>query len=88
MSRYFTILFVVTTITLFATVNSVRIPPPIICDRPNEHYECGSACQTECRTLGQICPIVNIRCNDDCYCNNGYARNDDGVCIPISECPE
>ncbi|KAJ8732216.1 hypothetical protein PYW08_014946 [Mythimna loreyi] len=58
----------------------------INCTRPNEHYECGSACQTECATLGQTCPIVNVRCNDACYCNQGYARDSSGTCIPVSQC--
>ncbi|XP_018571457.1 inducible metalloproteinase inhibitor protein-like [Anoplophora glabripennis] len=57
------------------------------CTRPHEVYKCGSACQTECATLGEICPIVNIRCNDSCYCVDGYARDTDGVCIKIANCP-
>ncbi|CAG9835579.1 unnamed protein product [Diabrotica balteata] len=57
------------------------------CTRPNEFYSCGSACQTTCRNLGKPCPIINIRCNDACYCINGYARNDRGICIPIKNCP-
>ncbi|KAF7414081.1 hypothetical protein HZH68_002570 [Vespula germanica] len=57
------------------------------CNRPNEIYECGSACQTECKTLGEPCPIINIKCNDDCYCIDNYARDDKGNCIPIRDCP-
>ncbi|XP_043497414.1 uncharacterized protein LOC122521060 [Polistes fuscatus] len=57
MSRIFSILFVIMTITLF--VNATN-KPPIVCDRPNEEYQCGSACQTRCTTLGEPCPIVNI----------------------------
>ncbi|GJQ76653.1 hypothetical protein Trydic_g15512 [Trypoxylus dichotomus] len=59
----------------------------LVCDRPHEHYACGSACQTTCRTLGQPCTIINIRCNDACYCDDGYARNEQGTCIPIKDCP-
>ncbi|KAF2905487.1 hypothetical protein ILUMI_00685 [Ignelater luminosus] len=62
-------------------------PPPIKCTRPNERYDCGSACQNECATLGEPCPIVNIRCNDACYCIPGYARDSTGTCIPESQCP-
>ncbi|XP_050511793.1 inducible metalloproteinase inhibitor protein-like [Diabrotica virgifera virgifera] len=58
------------------------------CTRPNEYYTCGSACQTTCATLGQTCPIVNIRCNDDCYCIEGYARDAENNCIPIKDCPK
>lgn len=62
----------------------------LICNRPHEKYACGSACQTRCDNLGQPCPIINIRCNDACYCQDGYARNgsDTAKCIPISECPQ
>ncbi|KAJ8968399.1 hypothetical protein NQ317_007792 [Molorchus minor] len=62
----------------------------IVCNRPNEEYQCGSACQTTCSNIGQTCPIVNIRCNDDCYCKEGYARmgDDESRCIPISKCPK
>ncbi|KAJ8921420.1 hypothetical protein NQ315_003038 [Exocentrus adspersus] len=57
------------------------------CTRVNEKYDCGSACQTECATLGEVCPIVNIRCNDACYCIDGHARDANGVCIRIENCP-
>lgn len=60
----------------------------IDCTRTNEEYQCGSACQTTCSNLGQPCPIVNIKCNDACYCIDGYARkgDDNSECIPISDC--
>lgn len=58
------------------------------CTRPNEQYECGSACDTDCATLGEPCPIVNIRCNDSCYCKDGFARDSTKNCIPIEQCPK
>ncbi|XP_054728848.1 chymotrypsin-elastase inhibitor ixodidin [Anastrepha obliqua] len=55
---------------------------------PNETYTpCGSPCQTECSTLNEPCRIQNIRCPDGCYCNEGYARDSNGVCIPKKDCP-
>lgn len=59
---------------------------PLNCTEPHEVYACGSACQTECATLGQPCPIINIKCNDACYCIENYARNSQGVCIPQKDC--
>ncbi|KAH1002915.1 hypothetical protein HUJ04_008940 [Dendroctonus ponderosae] len=59
----------------------------INCSRPNEHYLCGSACQNTCETLGQVCPIVNIRCNDSCYCCPGFARDCQDNCVPEPDCP-
>ncbi|XP_037886248.1 inducible metalloproteinase inhibitor protein-like [Glossina fuscipes] len=55
----------------------------------NEFYtECGDNCQRECSTLNEPCLIRYIRCPDGCYCNKDYARNVNGKCIPISECPK
>ncbi|KOB71038.1 Serine protease inhibitor 28 [Operophtera brumata] len=57
------------------------------CDGPHEYYACGGACDNVCATLHEQnqtnCPIVNIRCNDMCYCDEGYARDDNNICIPI-----
>ncbi|XP_077292843.1 zonadhesin-like [Arctopsyche grandis] len=57
------------------------------CEGPNEFFSCGSACDTTCATLGEECPITNIKCNEMCYCKEGFARDDRGVCIPIKNCP-
>ncbi|CAG9862494.1 unnamed protein product [Phyllotreta striolata] len=78
-------------LTIFGVVFSEELPPggitKINCTKPFEFYDCGSACQTECKTLGEQCPIINIRCNDACYCISGYARDASGTCIPIKNCP-
>ncbi|XP_057651848.1 inducible metalloproteinase inhibitor protein [Diorhabda carinulata] len=79
--------FTVSMCILFAVINFPSIHSDRRCKGPNEHYACGSACQTACETLGEPCPIVNVRCNDDCFCNDGYARDDDGICIPQKKCP-
>ncbi|XP_012153343.1 venom metalloprotease inhibitor-like [Megachile rotundata] len=71
-----------------AVLSSTILAGKIICNRPHEEYQCGSACQTTCDTLGEPCPIVNIKCNDDCYCKEGYARNRKDICIPIRHCPK
>ncbi|XP_076480784.1 venom metalloprotease inhibitor isoform X2 [Bombus vancouverensis nearcticus] len=83
MSRTAVIFLFVVVAYLYAT-SAARL----VCNRPNEEYHCGSACQTTCATLGQRCPIINIRCNDACYCKEGYARygGDSGMCVPISQC--
>ncbi|PZC85306.1 hypothetical protein B5X24_HaOG201802 [Helicoverpa armigera] len=63
---------------------------PRKCPGPNEHYACGSECDNICSKLSRQnqtnCPIVNKRCNNKCYCNEGFARDDNGVCIPIEQC--
>ncbi|XP_073968011.1 inducible metalloproteinase inhibitor protein-like [Bombus fervidus] len=83
MFRFVCALFIA--LTVLCTVTSAG---KLACNRPNEEYHCGSACQTTCATLGQRCPITNIRCNDACYCKEGYARygGDTSACVPISQC--
>ncbi|GBP53678.1 Inducible metalloproteinase inhibitor protein [Eumeta japonica] len=60
------------------------------CSGPNEYYSCGGACDNVCATLDTQnqtnCPIVNIKCNEMCYCTEGTARNADNVCVPFAEC--
>ncbi|XP_037934486.1 inducible metalloproteinase inhibitor protein-like [Teleopsis dalmanni] len=71
---------------VFLTCEAAGIHPvPKDCPA-NEFYTCGGACQTECATLGEPCLIVNIKCNDACYCKEGYARDANGRCIPIKKC--
>lgn len=61
------------------------------CTKPNEFFACGGACDNECDKLDSqnrtVCPIVNIKCNPKCYCEDGYARDYKNNCVPISECP-
>ncbi|CAH0727832.1 unnamed protein product, partial [Brenthis ino] len=60
------------------------------CTGPNEYFSCGSACDNECSDLSKnqtSCPIINVKCNEKCYCEAGYARNNRNICIPIEKCP-
>ncbi|XP_026479560.1 inducible metalloproteinase inhibitor protein-like [Ctenocephalides felis] len=56
------------------------------CNGGNEHYACGSHCDEECGRLNQTCPIINIKCVDRCYCNEGYARDNRCKCVPKEYC--
>ncbi|KAJ8732616.1 hypothetical protein PYW07_015215 [Mythimna separata] len=62
------------------------------CKGPNEFWSCGGACDNICKDLHKQnqtnCPIVNIKCNEMCYCEKGYARNDKKICVPIEQCPK
>ncbi|XP_036338483.1 venom serine protease inhibitor [Rhagoletis pomonella] len=71
-----------------ALVSGQRGITPRLCPRHETYTSCGPSCQTECATLNQPCLIRHIRCPDGCYCNAGYARNANGVCIPQSRCPK
>nr|WHN38851.1 Zon4B-L [Andraca theae] len=60
------------------------------CTGPHEYFSCGVACDNVCATLSKRnqtnCDIKNIMCNKMCYCEQGYARDNNNTCIPISEC--
>nr|WHN38850.1 Zon4A-L [Andraca theae] len=62
------------------------------CVGPHEFFSCGGACDNVCATLSQQnqtnCPIVNIVCNNKCYCEKNFARAKNNTCIPISQCHE
>lgn len=49
--------------------------------------KCGTACQNTCDNPNPT--ICTLNClQSGCYCTaKGYARNSDGKCIPLTECP-
>ena len=61
------------------------------CTGPHEYFSCGPECDNECCNLSQqnqtSCPIINIKCNEKCYCEDGYARNSMNICVPYAKCP-
>ncbi|XP_047532148.1 zonadhesin-like [Vanessa atalanta] len=65
--------------------------PPVNCTRPNEVWNsCPPPCFSEsCRGLSQP-PQECIRsgpdCQPQCVCKDGYRRNDDDVCVPVTDC--
>ncbi|XP_026729507.1 SCO-spondin-like [Trichoplusia ni] len=64
------------------------------CPGDHEHFECASECDNVCATLDRQnktnCPIRRYVhfdiCSIRCYCDDGYARDDKGNCIPIEDC--
>ncbi|KAL7011539.1 hypothetical protein ACKWTF_014308 [Chironomus riparius] len=55
----------------------------------NESFSCGNPlCEKTCENYKETCTIQNIRCEDKCYCNDGFVRNKNNVCVPVSECDE
>lgn len=60
----------------------------------NEYYSnCinGDCSVQNCKDVGLpiSCPRIDPKyCKAGCLCNEGYARNEKGVCIPKNECRE
>ncbi|XP_077291437.1 zonadhesin-like isoform X2 [Arctopsyche grandis] len=60
---------------------------PIGCYGLNEVFDCGSPCDTKCKSLGKPCNIRAYECVKQCYCKDGYARDHRDRCVPIKYCP-
>ncbi|CAD0198470.1 unnamed protein product [Chrysodeixis includens] len=60
------------------------------CTGAHEKLECHGICDTACESLGRHnkthCPSTPIGCLKQCYCEDGYARDDQNNCIPIEQC--
>jgi Trypsin Inhibitor like cysteine rich domain len=72
---------------LIAPIPEIQPEKPQVTCGINEEYTCGSACDTECSTLGQHCNIYTYACVDMCRCKEGFARDYTNVCIPEKKCP-
>uniref|UniRef100_A0A182WBB8 TIL domain-containing protein n=1 Tax=Anopheles minimus TaxID=112268 RepID=A0A182WBB8_9DIPT len=69
----------------YARNGKAQSPEPMaqtpVC-RPNEtYYTCGNDCkEPKCyKSINKICPKI---CVPSCYCISGYARNQQGSCVP------
>ncbi|CAH0723629.1 unnamed protein product, partial [Brenthis ino] len=65
--------------------------PPVNCTRENEEWNaCPPPCFTE--SCGDInkppgeCYQSSSYCQPQCVCKEGYRRNDNDICVPISNC--
>lgn len=70
--------------TLAISVNSHHR----ICGENENSYVCSSKCKDlTCKKLysDQVTECPDI-CEDGCFCNEGFARNADNVCVDVAEC--
>lgn len=58
------------------------------CPIHEEFIDCPEAhkCQLTCTTLNQAC-VVTPTCSPGCFCRQGFARDANGRCVPIRDCP-
>ncbi|CAD7087238.1 unnamed protein product [Hermetia illucens] len=85
------ILFMVT--ANLAPSHSASLPDGKITDcGENEIYKtCGVlGCQLNCDMIMNVSKCINfsLRCGTGCYCQDGFARTDNGRCVSIAECPK
>lgn len=77
------------TLNIFLLVSFVGIVIGLPRCGPFEKYATlGSSCEIEtCEQIGEtdrLCPQMVV---SGCFCIEGYAKDANGKCIPISECP-
>ncbi|CAH0627374.1 unnamed protein product [Chrysodeixis includens] len=66
----------------------------LLCPGDNQFFECGDKCDNVCATLDKQnrtnCPVsvYTYICLPQCYCSDGYARDDKNNCIPIENCDQ
>ncbi|GIY03099.1 hypothetical protein CEXT_538132 [Caerostris extrusa] len=56
------------------------------CDDDEQYYECVPNCRNTCATYNRTnaaCPFI---CMPGCFCKEGMVKNEDGECVPTSEC--
>ncbi|KAG5681286.1 hypothetical protein PVAND_010737 [Polypedilum vanderplanki] len=55
--------------------------------KDNEKFSCGNPhCVETCKTIGKPCNVAIFRCENHCFCEKEFVRNEKNVCIPKSEC--
>ncbi|KAG5672425.1 hypothetical protein PVAND_002554 [Polypedilum vanderplanki] len=54
-----------------------------------ETFKCGNPlCEKTCSTIDEKCTKFPIRCEEKCYCNDGYVRGLEGSqCVSERQCP-
>lgn len=59
-----------------------------LCPHHEVFLSCPDAhtCQTTCATLNHAC-VITPDCTPGCFCKEGYARDANDICVPISDCP-
>ncbi|XP_076243225.1 chymotrypsin inhibitor-like [Calliopsis andreniformis] len=75
MSRFTFALF-----ALFAIIFSAQAAK---CPPGEVWSDCGSACQPSCLKPKPLC---TLQCVSGCFCPDGLVRNNNGKCIPKSNC--
>ncbi|XP_077291693.1 zonadhesin-like [Arctopsyche grandis] len=74
------------TINAPACIKPEQCPPCPI----NEVISCGMPCEKTCATLGddpKDCAPGGKPCTEVCVCKEAFARDRNGICIPIEHCP-
>ncbi|XP_063367819.1 zonadhesin-like [Cydia amplana] len=61
---------------------------PPRCNDNETYSKCGTACPPTCQNRGDNCTVCTKQCVEDCFCNKGLVRSDDGCCIKPKHCPQ
>ncbi|XP_043915428.1 uncharacterized protein LOC122791664 isoform X3 [Protopterus annectens] len=72
-------------------VDTVVFVPELYCDHTEEYDDCSgkfqNLCELQCNDLKRTNMACPPECIPGCVCKPGYARTNEGSCIPTEECP-
>ncbi|GBP26747.1 Mucin-19 [Eumeta japonica] len=60
---------------------------PPICKKNEEYKSCGTACPDTCLNYDDPDRVCIDICVEDCFCKEGYVRNDKWECVKPEQCP-
>ncbi|XP_043789114.1 chymotrypsin inhibitor-like [Apis laboriosa] len=90
MPRYiFTCILIATLLAVY--VDAQKNEENIRCEENERPYICGSLCEPSCDAPHPnriFCPRIECTWSltGGCRCEQGYLRNNNGVCVPSSQC--
>jgi hypothetical protein len=58
----------------------------VTCPTDQLHKGCADSCSVTCRARAAGLKCTN-KCFEGCVCGVGMAKNDKGICLPVSSCP-
>ena len=69
------------------TIDQCRLSSPE-CPENSSYNSCGTNCEDTCESLLNEYPrICNFGCNEGCFCDRGYVRDQTGgKCVPVESC--
>ncbi|GBN13592.1 hypothetical protein AVEN_138980-1, partial [Araneus ventricosus] len=60
--------------------------PTPTCGSDEQYYPCIPNCHNTCATYNKTNIACPDSCGPGCFCKEGLVKNDDGTCVPPSEC--
>lgn len=67
----------------YVTVLCAELPCPGL----QQYQVCGNPCERTCRNMAEAGSTCTAHCVEGCNCPDGQALDNQGQCVPVSQCP-